>query len=116
MWFDCFKDDICIVIKFMLKEFVFLVLKLFFVDGFQDVVGVFQFVLKSRKFCKLVVGEQGYVQYDFEMDDVVFVFIDEKRKRRCVFYKCLCFLVFFFSFSDELGVEIFFDVMGVGCF
>lgn len=34
MWFDCFKDDICIVIKFMLKEFVFLVLKLFFVDGF----------------------------------------------------------------------------------
>lgn len=34
MWFDCFKDNICIVIKFMLKEFVFLVLKLFFVDGF----------------------------------------------------------------------------------
>lgn len=114
-WFDCFKDDICTVTKSTPKESALLVPKLSPADGPQDAAGVLQSVPKSRKSRKSVAGEQGHAQHDSEMDDVAPALIDEKRKRRCVFHKRLRSPAFFFSPSDEPGVEIFFDAMGAGC-
>lgn len=94
IWFDCIKDDFCIVLKVVFIKFFFLVVKLLY----QDVLDLVVVVLKSRKICKFVFIEGwNYVVYDFEMDGVVFLLVDEKRKRRYVESFCFYQVYWFFN-------------------